>query len=97
MSILYYFVKSTDLLIADTVSRAHQDDSGNDQEDRARIMNVSVFGDIPDKQLDEIPEATSCDASLQSVMKLVLEGWPADKLETPMCALPYFDVRDCLK
>ena len=59
------------------MSRAHQDDSGNDQEDRARIMNVSVFGDIPDKRLDEIHEATSCDASLQSVMKLVLEGWPA--------------------
>ena len=59
-------------------------------------MNVSVFGDIPDKRLDEIREATSCDASLQSVMKLVLEGWPADKRETPVCALPYFDVRDCL-
>ena len=29
-------------------------------------------------------------------MKLVLEGWPADKRETPVCALPCFDVRDCL-
>ena len=48
------------------------------------------------KRLDEICEATSCDASLQSVMKLVLEGWPAGKRETPVCALPYFDVRDCL-
>ena len=28
-------------------------------------------------------------------MKLVLEGWPADKRETPVCALPYFDVSDC--
>ena len=26
----------------------------------------------------------------------MLEGWPADKRETPSCALPYFDVRDCL-
>ena len=70
----FVFVKGTDLLIADTLSRAHRDDCGNDQGDRARIMNVSVFGDIPDKQLDEVREATSCDASLQSVMKLVLEG-----------------------
>ena len=54
----FVFVKSTDLLIADTLSRAHQDDSGNDQEDRARIMNVSVFGDIPDKRLDEIRQET---------------------------------------
>ena len=29
-------------------------------------------------------------------MKLVLEGWPADKHETPVCAVPYFDVHDCL-
>lgn len=92
----FVFVKGTDLLLADTLSRAHLDDSGEDQGDRARIMNVNVFGDIPDKRLDEIRETTSSDASLQTVMKLVLEGWPADKRETPSCALPYFDVRDCL-
>ena len=39
----FVFVKGTDLLIADTLSRAHRDDSGNDQEDRARIMCVSVM------------------------------------------------------
>ena len=59
-------------------------------------MSVNTFGDIPDKRLDEIREATSCDASLQTVIKLVLEGWPADKRGIPVCALPYFDVRDCL-
>ena len=92
----FVFVKSTDLLIADTLRRAHRDDSGNDQVDRARIMNISVFGDIPDKRLVEMREATSRDASLQSVMKLVLRGWPADKRETPVFAMPYFDVRDSL-
>ena len=65
----FVVVKGIDLLITDTLSRAHRDDSGNEQGDRARIMNVSVFGDISDKRLDEIREATSCDDSLQ--MKLV--------------------------
>ena len=92
----FAFVKGTDVLIADTLSRAHRDEGRNDQGDRARIMNVNVSGDIPDKRLDEISEVASCDASLQSVMKLVLKGWPADKRETPVCALPYFNVRDCL-
>ena len=92
----FAFVKGTDLLMADTLRRAQQDDSGNDQGDRARIISLSVSGDIPDKRLDEIRKATSSDASLQSVMKLVLEGWPADKHGNPVCALPYFDVRDCL-
>ena len=61
----FVVVKGIDLLITDTLSRVHRDDSGNEQGDRARIMNVSVFGDIPDKRLDEIREATSCDDSLQ--------------------------------
>ena len=52
----FVFVKGADLLNADTLSRAHQDDSGNDQGDRARIMNVIVFGDIPDKRLNEPEE-----------------------------------------
>ena len=94
--IQFVFVKGTNLLIADTLSRAHQEKTGDDQKNRARIMNVNVFGDIPDKRLDEIREATSGDASLQVVMKLVLEGWPAEQRGTPVCVLPYFDVRDCL-
>ena len=30
------------------------------------------------------------------VTKLVVEGWPVEKRGTPVCALPYFDVRDYL-
>ena len=70
--IQFVFVKGTNLLIADTLRRAHQENTGDNQNDRARIMNVNVFGDIPDKRLDEIREATLCDASLQVVTKLVL-------------------------
>ena len=29
-------------------------------------------------------------------MKLVLEGWLADKRQTPVCVLQYFDFRECL-
>ena len=95
--IQFVFVKGTNLLIADhALSRAHQENTGDNQDDCARIMNVNVFGDIPDKRLDEIREATLCDASLQVITKLVLEGWPAEKRGTPVFALPYVDVRDGL-
>ena len=92
----FVFVKGTDLHFPDTLSRAHLDSSEGNQDTRVRIMNVNAFGDIPDKRLDETREATSCDASLQAVMKLVSEGWPEDKRDAPPCALPYFDVRDSL-
>ena len=60
------------------------------QEDRARIMNIDAFAEIPDKSLDEIREVTLCDTSLQAVSRLVLDGWPPDKQSIPSQALPYF-------
>ena len=79
--IQFVFEKGTNLLIADTLSRAHQENTGDNQDNRTRIMNVNAFGDIPDKRLGEIREATLCDASLQVVTKLVLEGWQQRSVE----------------
>ena len=36
------------------------------------------------------------DTSLQTVIKLVWDGWPQDKHNIPPQALPYFDMRDSL-
>lgn len=58
-------------------------------------MNVNSFGDIPDKRLEEIRIATLCDASLQAVMKLVLEGCQKTSVILH-CVSPFFDVRDSL-
>ena len=52
--IQFVFVKGTNLLIADTLSRAHQENTRDNQDNCARITNVNVFGEIPDKRLDEI-------------------------------------------
>ena len=60
--IQFVFVKGTNLLIVDTLSRAHQENTADDQDDHARIMNVNAFDDISDKRPDEIREATSSDA-----------------------------------
>ena len=89
----FVFVKGTNLHIADTLSRAHLDSVEGNQDDRARIY---AFAEIPDKRLDEIREATLRDTSLQTVIKLVLDGWPQDKYNIPPQALPYFDIRDSL-
>ena len=50
----FVFVKGTSLHIADTLSRAHLDSVEGNQDDRARIMNIYAFAEIPDKRLDEI-------------------------------------------
>ena len=59
-------------------------------------MNIYAFAEIRDKRLDEIREATFRDTSLQTISKLVLDGWPQEKHNIPPQALPYFDMRDSL-
>ena len=92
----FVFVKGSELNLADTLSTAHLDSEEGNEDSRVRIMNVSTFSDIPDERLNEIRTSTSRDMSLQTVMKLTLEGWPEYKRDTPTCALPYFDLRDSL-
>ena len=92
----YVFVKGGELNLADTLNRAHLDSMEGNQDNRVRIINVYAFGDIPDERLNEIRTLTSRDMFLQTVMKLILEGWPENKRDIPTCALPYFDLCDTL-
>lgn len=92
----FVFVKRSELHLADTLSRAHLNSNGHNHDNRARIMNVNIFGNIPDAHLEEIQEATKKDNGLQDVMELVMNGWPGGKRNIPPSAFPYFDIRDTL-
>lgn len=56
----------------------------------------NAFADIPEERLDEIRKATLCDASLQTVVQLVLKGWLLDRNTIPSCALSYFHLCDSI-
>ena len=43
----FVFTKGSKLHLADTLSRAHLDSSEANQDERARIMNIKTFGEIP--------------------------------------------------
>ena len=92
----FVFTKGSKLYLADTLSRAHLHSIEGNQDERARIMNIKTFGEIPDVQLEEIRQATALDSSLQDVMQFVMEGWPEEKHFVSPYACPYFDIRDTL-
>ena len=92
----FVFTKGSKLYLADTLSRAHLHSIEGNQDERARIMNIKTFGEIPDVQLEEIRQATALDSSLQDVIQFVMEGWPEEKHFVSPCACPYFDIRDTL-
>ena len=62
----FQFMKGTDLVIADTLSRAYFELGSNDETERLRICEVSVFEEFPDARIIEIREASKNDSVLQS-------------------------------
>ena len=90
----FQFVKGSDLILADTLSRAYLDSYEGATEERPRIMNIDCFADVPDARLSEVRVATASDPISESLKKLILEGWPQNKSEIPVNTTPYFEMRD---
>ena len=88
----FHFLKGSELVIADTLSRAYIDSPDL----RPRIMKINFFPDISDARLEEVREATAQDASLMTLKSLILDGWPDTKCKVPDVAHPYYDMRDVL-
>ena len=62
-------------------------------EDRVRQevedINLEEAIFVTDQRLGQIRHETSKDASLQTLMTLIMSGWPDDKLKTPLCVREY--------
>ncbi|XP_069110116.1 uncharacterized protein [Argopecten irradians] len=91
--VTFCFVKGEHLFLADTLSRAYLSSCENA---RPRILSVQTFENIPDIRLGEIRREVQKDGNLQTLVSVVLEGWPSDKYKVPHYILPYYDIRDTL-
>lgn len=91
-NVRFQYIQGTQLFIADTLSRAYLPDPGDD----VHILAVNSLSDIADETREEVKEATSKDPDLQTLMKIIKEGWPEKKSDVPECIRAYFDIRDTL-
>ena len=64
--ITFIYVKESDLIIADALSR----DVESDKETRLRIFNVKTFEEFPDDRVTEVREVTQKSQELQNMIKL---------------------------
>ena len=85
------------LIIADTLSRSPLAGRGVETDTHSEVACyvASVVGGIPasPSKIDEIRTATSTDAELQSVMKLIKTGWPEHLSSVPESAREYIQVK----
>ena len=72
----FQFVKGSDLIIADTLSRAFVETNNKDEIERPRIFKVNTFEQFPDACITEIRHATVNDTDMQKLIEVISNGWP---------------------
>ena len=84
-----------EMFLADTLSRAYLQKTARSpaEEDTERI-HAADFLPISEPQLAEIQRETAADSVLQSLIQVILQGWPHQKEALPSELHPYFTVRD---
>ena len=98
MKLLRYdidFHKGSELIIADTLSRAFDPKKNEATDTRARILSVEIFEEFPDERIKEIQKATEEDYTLYKLREVILEGWP-EKETLANDLKQYFSLRDTL-
>lgn len=89
------------LVIADALSRSPVGESGDKDNDTEKIIASHVDAvihswPVSEHKLDMIRSATQEDEQLQSVLKLIKNGWPTHVSSIPNIAKDYYTVKDSL-
>ena len=83
------YIPGKDFIIADTLSRAphipKQDIDFIDLINDIEIMVNTIVENLPisSERLQELKSSTKTDCELQTVMKMIKEGWPTHKKQVP--------------
>lgn len=83
------YTPGKNLVIADTLSRAHLTESEDDVDPSLYILEVAVESAMSVKKRNEFELETEQDEELQTVIKLIRAGWPTEIKEVPNDAKAY--------
>ncbi len=81
------------LKIADALSQASPpiDPSDEDEWDtELQIQAIVASMPMSDTKLDEFRAATAADPDMQTLSKVIRDGWPGDKCQLPAAAHPFW-------
>ena len=87
------YLPGSQLILADTLSRAYLPSKATDQPDEFEI-HVLDSGQMSEMMFYKLRDETKSDPELQQLQKVVMSGWPQTKVETPVETRPYWNYRD---
>ena len=85
------------LYLGDMLSRAHLSNSKSEEETlELDFQAISMISTLPvsDDKLKEIKEETRKDETMQTLVKIINEGWPSHKDHLPSSLKPLWNYRD---
>ena len=93
------YVKGRYLYVADTLSRAHQQDSVEDiDSEEIQLAVHTLINNLPitEARLVDIQQATDQDPQLQRLRQFIEQGWPSNINNVPQDLHGYWKVRENL-
>ena len=90
------YQKGENMVMSDPLSRAHLDEPCSQTEYCSEVEEIVLVDDLPisHARLNDFRKVTACDADLQILMSIVLEGWPSTQAEVPQEIRPYFSFKE---
>ena len=92
----FQWVQGSSLSIADFLSRDCITATVDENDESAMAECHQISTNVPDVMMERVREHTKKDPTLQSLITVILDGWPSNKNELPRELTPYFDLRDTL-
>ncbi|CAC5381738.1 unnamed protein product [Mytilus coruscus] len=91
------YIPGKDLIVPDMLSRAPIKININNEveNDIECFVNMVIRNtSMSDRNLEQITEETSKDDTLQTLTRLIIDGWPDEKNEVPKEVFEYWNFRD---
>ena len=85
--------RGADMHLADMLSRAYLPETSTEQHE-FEYVNATKHLPVTAERLKQIKEATNQDETLQTLRKVIIQGWPESKSAVPEALIVYHGMRD---
>ena len=93
------YKRGEEMYLADTLSRAFLPGSAEEEQQPEiclQILQIDLEDSVDPGMIKEIRSAARVDPELQVLTKMVQEGWPRSKADTPDIVKPFYSYRDTI-
>lgn len=83
MTIEDKYIPGKDMLLADTLRRSYLPEHASEGSVEMEIESINMVQHVHSRRMQSIRKETSKDRKLQTLIKLIQEGWPMNKKDMP--------------